>query len=89
MSITVVELDGLEATLRAVVKEEVAAALAEDAKPAVGYLDVRGAAAYLSSTPAAVRAALKRGQLDAHRSETGRVLFDRSQLDAFARSGNA
>ncbi len=85
-----VQLDGLEETLRVVIRSEVAQALADAAAPQQdGFLDVPTAAAYLSSTPAAIRAAVKRGQLRANRSETGRVLFTREQLDSFARGSDA
>jgi hypothetical protein len=81
-------LDGLEETLRAVVSSEVAQALADVAAPRKdGYLDVNGAAAYLSTTPAAVRSAVKRKQLESFRSATGRVLFTREMCDRFARGG--
>jgi len=82
---TVIRIEGLEEDLaelvRAVVREELGA---RESEPR-GWLNVESAAAYLDSTPEAVRSAEKRGQLHAHRSGTGRLMFLREDLDAFAR----
>lgn len=54
---------------------------------AVGWLDIPAAAAYLSTTPAALRRAESRGAIVASRSTTGRVLFSREALDRYAQGG--
>jgi excisionase family DNA binding protein len=52
-------------------------------EPASPWFTVDQAADYMQMTPDAIRASEKRGQLKAHRSETGRVRFLKSDLDAF------
>ena len=51
------------------------------------WLSVASAATYLDTSEEAVRSAEKRGQLRGHRSATGRVMFRREDLDAFAVGG--
>jgi excisionase family DNA binding protein len=70
--------------------DEIAARVANElrkqepaSEPASPWLDVKQAADYCCMTPDAIRAADKRGQIRAHRSETGRVRFKRADLDAF------
>jgi excisionase family DNA binding protein len=52
-------------------------------EPSSPWLTVAEAADYSKMTPDAIRGAEKRGRLKGHRSETGRVRFLRSDLDAF------
>ena len=59
---------------------------AEVAHP-VAWLDVDRAADYLSLSPGAVRAMVKREQLPVHRTPTGRLLFRPEELDAWVESG--
>jgi excisionase family DNA binding protein len=81
-----VVLHDFETTLRSVVQDVVEVQLAgRDA--GTRWLDVEGAAAYLgNTTPDAIRAMVKRGQIPVHRTPTGRLLFDRRELDAWVRS---
>ena len=69
----------LEAEVRRIVREEVAAAVRPD-----GLFDVKRAADYLSMTEEALRGLLKRGQIECLRSATGRITFTREQLDRHA-----
>lgn len=50
-----------------------------------GFLDVAGAASYLSSSPSAVRSLVKRNAIPYHKAPTGRLLFDRRELEAWVR----
>ena len=68
-------LDELERRVASRVREE----FARSAAPA-GYLNVKSAADFLDTTPAAVRAMVKRGELPVHRTPNGRVLFSSSDL---------
>ncbi len=52
-----------------------------------GFLDVKGAAAYISSTPQAIRSLVKRNDIPYHKAPNGRLLFDRDELDHWARTG--
>jgi excisionase family DNA binding protein len=52
-------------------------------EPASPWFTVEQAADYAQMTPDAIRSAEKRNQLKAHRSETGRVRFLKSDLDKF------
>jgi excisionase family DNA binding protein len=52
-----------------------------------GFLDVAGAAAYLASTPPAIRALVKRRAIPFHKAPNGRILFDRNELDTWVRVG--
>jgi excisionase family DNA binding protein len=61
-------------------------ALVLDALPqATEWLTVAGAAEYLATSEDAIRGHVKRGQIPCHRGAAGRVLFDRSELDAWVR----
>ena len=51
-----------------------------------GFLDVAGAAAYLSTTPKAVYHQVERGRLP-YRRVGGRLLFDRAELRAWVERG--
>ena len=77
-------LDQVRALVAAAVRDELAARLPLRAD---GLLDVNGAAAYLSSTPAAIRALVKRDAIPYHKAPNGRLLFDRDELDQWARTG--
>lgn len=78
----------LEGELRQLVREEVRAALAAVEPAPAGFLNVKSAAAYLDTTEDAVRAAVKRHQLPAHRTPTGRVLFLASELSSHVLAGD-
>ena len=54
---------------------------------AEGFVDVAGAAAYLTSTPTAIRALVKRREIPFHKAPNGRLLFDRSELEVWVRHG--
>jgi excisionase family DNA binding protein len=51
-----------------------------------GFLDVRGAADFLSTTPKAIYALVERQKLPHHRAG-GRLLFDRAELRAWVEGG--
>ena len=53
------------------------------------WLDVAGAAAHLATTEHAIRGLVKRRQLPTHRTENGPLLFDRAELDAWARGDHS
>jgi excisionase family DNA binding protein len=52
-----------------------------------GFLDVRGAAEYLSTTPKAIYALVGRGRLP-HYRKGGRLLFDRAELREDVKRGD-
>jgi excisionase family DNA binding protein len=60
--------------------QRVAAVLAEGRDD--GFLDVPGAAEYLSTTPKAIYRLVERRRLPHHRAG-GRLLFDRAELRAY------
>jgi excisionase family DNA binding protein len=68
--------------------ERAAEIVMANAEEAAGYLDVERAAEYLSTTPAAVRALVRRRQVPHHRTPNGRLLFDRRELDAWVRQSD-
>ena len=76
-------LDQLRALVAAAVREE----LARLPLQADGFLDVNGAAAYLASTPDAIRSLVKRNAIPYHKAPNGRLLFERDDLDRWARTG--
>jgi predicted ATPase len=85
-------LEGLDEALMTAAREGARQALAEQSQVAdvpSPWLDVSRTADYLSSTPAAIRALVKRQELPVHRTPNGRLLFDRSELDAWVRGGDA
>jgi excisionase family DNA binding protein len=51
-----------------------------------GFLDVAGAAAYLSTTPKSIYHRVERGRLPHHRAG-GRLLFDRAELRGWVERG--
>ncbi len=75
-------------SLEELVRRALVDALASDrAVAADGFLDVAGAAAYLTSTPTAIRALVKRRAIPFHKAPNGRILFDRNELDTWVRVG--
>ena len=50
------------------------------------WLDVEGAAEYLCTTSNAIRGMVKRRQVPFHRTPTGRLLFDRCEVNAWVRA---
>jgi hypothetical protein len=86
---TTVSLIGLDQALVDVVREAVRQEMAEQrpAEPSP-WLDVDGAAAYLSSTPSAIRSLKKRGEIPFHQAPNGRLLFRPEELDDWVRGGD-
>jgi excisionase family DNA binding protein len=79
----ILDIQGLEGALVRLA-ERLEALEAGDQSP---WLTVEGAAAYLSTSPDGIRAAVKRQQIPSHRVN-GRRLFDRAELDAWVRGGD-
>jgi excisionase family DNA binding protein len=73
-------VDDLVAAVREVVREE----LRRQRGPQ-GFLDVRGAADFLSISEDALRTLQQRERIPFHRSPGGRILFDRVELDAWVK----
>jgi excisionase family DNA binding protein len=87
---TEMSIQELDETVRATVAEAVDQALAQRAASVeTGWLSVERAAEYLDMTAGAVRAAIKRGQLEPYRTPTGRVRFSREMLDLWVWGGDA
>jgi hypothetical protein len=77
----------LVAGFQELIRRAVADALADQQPQAPeGFLDVDGAAAFLSSTPSAIRSLVKSDRIPVHRTPVGRLLFDRDELRAWATS---
>jgi excisionase family DNA binding protein len=76
---------GLEELIRAVVSD----AMAEQRGTGSPWLNVGEAAEYLRTTEDAIRAMVRRGDVPSHRTATGRRLFRRDELDAYATAGDA
>lgn len=74
--------DALVDELARRVAERIGAPAADD-----GFLDVKGAAKYLSTTEQAIRSMVKRVQLPCRRTPTGRIVFSREELRAWVMSG--
>jgi excisionase family DNA binding protein len=72
-------LDRLRATIREAIQTE----LGRTPQP-VGWLDVDAAATYLSTTPSAIRARIRRGELPFHKLG-GSILFKPDEIDARVR----
>jgi hypothetical protein len=53
-----------------------------------GFLDVEGAADFLSSTHSAIRSLVKRDAIPFCKAPNGRLLFDRDELRSWAISGS-
>ena len=78
------QADELLNEVRRVVREE----LAQAGHASQPWLSVKRAAEYLDTSPDAVYGLVKRGELVAHHSGNGRLLFERDALDAWARAGD-
>ena len=70
-------------TLCATICEAVQTELVRTAQP-VGWLDVDAVAIYLCTTPSAIRARLRRGELPFHKLG-GSILFKPEEIDARVR----
>ena len=79
---TEVRLTGLDDLVREAVRAELSTIPAQPA----GWLDVPGAADYLSTSEDAVRAMVKRGELPVQRTPNGRLLFRAAELDTWVES---
>jgi Helix-turn-helix domain len=79
-----VHLAGLGDVIRIIVRDELARALEGQSAPS-GYLDVARTADFLSTTQPAIRAMVKRREIPVLRTPNGRLLFERAELDAWAR----
>jgi Helix-turn-helix domain len=77
--------DALVEEIRRVVREELQAGPERLHGRPGGFLDVKGAAAFLSTSEQALRALCKRGQVPVHRTPQGRLLFDPAELSAYVR----
>lgn len=77
------DLTDLDEVLLRAAHEGARLALAEQSSGSP-WLSVKSAADYLDTTEDAIRALVKRRQVPHHRTETGRLLFRRDELDAFA-----
>jgi excisionase family DNA binding protein len=77
------DLAGLEEALLLAAKEGARLAL-EAQLQASPWLNVDSAAAYLDTSIGAIRGMVKRRQIPVHRTN-GRLLFNRQELDAWAR----
>jgi hypothetical protein len=80
-----INLDGLEEFLRALIREELGTGSGSLSIRPVGFLDVEGAAGFLSTSPEALRAQVKRRQVPVHRTPQGRLLFDPNELEKYVR----
>jgi len=80
-----IRIVGLEEVVRAAVD----AALAEQRGAVSPWLTVLEAAEYLRTTEDAIRAMVRRSDVPSHRTATGRRLFRRDELDAYATAGDA
>jgi hypothetical protein len=71
--------------IRLAVREELQASPGSPHIRPGGFLDVDGAAGYLSTSPEALRAQVKRRQVPVHRTPQGRLLFDPAELEKYVR----
>ena len=57
--------------------------------PTIGacWMDVDTVADHLCTTPNSIRGMVKRRQIPVHRLPTGRLLFDRAEIDQWVRTG--
>ena len=76
-------LAGFEEVLLRVARDGARLALAQQAEPAP-WMGIKTAAGYLDTTEDAIRGLVKRRQIPCHRSENGRLLFRREELDVWA-----
>lgn len=86
-SVTVTLSDEFLETLRELIRGVLSDGLNRRETEEDGFLDVAGAADFLSSTPPAIRSLVKRHAIPYYKTPAGRLLFDRGELDAWARSG--
>jgi hypothetical protein len=80
--------DALIEEIRRVIREELQAGPESMSIRLVGFLDVKGAADYLSTSPGAVRAQVKRRQLPFCKTPQGRLLFSPGELEAYVRGAH-
>lgn len=66
------------------IEQRVSAKLREELAQPVGYLNVKSAARFLDTTPAAIRSMVKRGDLVPIRTPNGRLLFSVTALTQWA-----
>ena len=85
----IINLDGLEELLSGVIRDELGTGSGSLSIRPVGFLDVEGAAKYLSTSQGALRAQVKRRQLPFHKTPEGRLLFDPAELEAYVRGESA
>jgi hypothetical protein len=76
--------DELLEEIKAVIRQELQALEGLSIRPG-GFLDVNGAAGYLSTSPGALRALVKRRQVPVHRTPQGRLLFSPAELEKYVR----
>jgi excisionase family DNA binding protein len=83
-------IKGLEETVAELVQNAVRQALAEQGSKSEpsGWLDVKRAAAYLSTTEQGLRSMIQRGDIAPHRTPNGRLLFRPEELDAWVTNTN-
>jgi excisionase family DNA binding protein len=81
-------LEALAEQLADLVASRIASALQHAPSGEPAWLDVESAADYLSTSPEAIRSAIKRGRLPGRRPN-GRVLFSREELDRYVLQGRA
>jgi len=79
----------LTAVLAAQVATAVLAQLSEREQAGTPWLDVRGAADYLVTTPKGIRGLVNRREIPFTKTPNGRILFDRRELEAWVRSAAA
>jgi hypothetical protein len=82
--VVTVQFEGLEEIVMRAVADALAAK--EPVAPA-GFVDVEGAAAFIASTPAAIRSLVQRDAIPYHRAPNSRLLFDRDELERWVKSG--
>jgi len=74
--------------LRLVVREAIAEEPQASGPARDGFLDVEGAAEFLSSTEAAIRSLVKRDAIPYYKTPAGRLLFDPADLRRWVTSGS-
>jgi EAL domain-containing protein (putative c-di-GMP-specific phosphodiesterase class I) len=80
---------GVVDALKGIVREAVAEELAEYLGTRDScFLDVNAAAAFLASTPTAIRSLVKRNAIPHYKTPAGRLLFDRKELRDWVKSGS-
>jgi excisionase family DNA binding protein len=84
---TELDIVGLDEALLRAAHDGARLALAEQDEPSP-WLSVASAAQYLDTSQDAIRALIRRNQIPHHRTPEGRILFDRRELDDYARAGD-